>query len=166
MKRLILTVMCLAVLMFVAGAGAKAAAPAGSDSGPILTARAGGKGLGADRCYWKMVCRPCRRICRRVKRCRPTCRLGCQWAAAKPCYGPNRNCITKRVNWRCVMLRTYPPRCRALSTPVRWCQGCVNGIYRKPVKVCYCSKRSACFWTISCSRVCPRPRCRRVRVCR
>ena len=169
MKRLVLTVMCLMVLTFVAGAGAgaKAATPNRSDSGPMVTAGTdGGKGLGADRCQWKMVCSPCRRLCRRVRRCSPTCRLGCQWAAAKPCYGPGRKCITKHTNWRCVMLRTYPPRCRALSTPVRWCRGCVNGIYRQPVKVCYCSKRSSCSWVMACGDVCPQPRCRRVRVCR
>ena len=41
-KRLIVAVTCLVALMFVAGAGAQAAAPGRSDSGQKITARGGG----------------------------------------------------------------------------------------------------------------------------
>lgn len=173
MKRLVLMAMCLAALLFLGVTTAPAATSVKADSGPVVSAKAvggggggGGPGLRVARCFWKTVCRPCRKVCKRYRVCRPfRCRMRCR-SRIVIIRGRRSACITKRVGWRCVMLRSRPPRCRALARTVRVCKPCVNGICRFRVKDCRCYGRRICVLRTKCARICPRPRCRRVRVCR
>lgn len=173
MKRLVLSVMCLAVLIFVVTAGAKAA-PGQSNSGPMVTARSGGKGPGADRCYWKRVCRPCRRMCRPRGPCRlGVCRIKCvssiQVGSGGRCNWGDYCAIRVPVDCRCFRrgdgkcfkfcnYRNKRVRCRRkeLFGPLL----CIDSI-----PDCRCVPHKFCP-PPDCRQYCPRPRCVRMRVCR